>query len=212
MANINSWRKVPAKKVLDYADQVGDEQAAKEFCINVNKIKGLRENHYETVTINGYTQPEKLKILARADEVGDELTSDEFKVSKTTINKWRKKLQMPKADAVKKPRAVVQDIPEEKVIPETRPETQNTAVQSNPEPVVEATAETEPEIKTTAEAAIVKPENVAKLDALTETFEGEYANLDLRQKLIIENKILAEKLEMANRQLNAMKAAIRSLL
>ncbi|MBR0079777.1 MAG: hypothetical protein IJP69_05315, partial [Synergistaceae bacterium] len=168
------------------------------------------ENHYETVTINGYTQPEKLKILARADEVGDELTSDEFKVSTTTINKWRKKLQMPKADAVKKPRAVVQDIPEEKVIPETRPETQNTAVQSNPEPVVEATAETEPEIKTTAEAAIVKPENVAKLDAITETFE--YANLDLHQKLIIENKILTERLEMANRQLNAMKTAIRSLL
>lgn len=208
MANINSWRKVPAKKVLDYADQVGDEQAAKEFCINVNKIKGLRENHYETVTINGYTQPEKLKILARADEIGDELTSDEFKVSKTTINKWRKKLQ--RLDAAKKSKAELQDIPEEKVIPETRPETQNTAVQSNPEPVVEATAETEPEIKTTAEAAIVKPENVAKLDALTETFE--YANLDLRQKLIIENKILAEKLEMANRQLNAMKAAIRSLL
>ena len=77
---------------------------------------------------------------------------------------------------------------------------------------MEGKAETEPEIKTKAEAAIVKPENVAKLDALTETFEGEYANLDLRQKLIIENKILAEKLEMANRQLNAMKAAIRSLL
>ncbi|MBR0081015.1 MAG: hypothetical protein IJP69_11645 [Synergistaceae bacterium] len=204
MANINSWRKVPAKKVLDYADQVGDEQAAKEFCINVNKIKGLRENHYETVTINGYTQPEKLKILARADEVGDELTSDEFKVSQTTINKWRKKLQ--RLDAAKKSKAELQDILE------AIPETQNTAVQSNPEPVVEATAETEPEIKTTAEAAIVKPENVAKLDALTETFEGEYANLDLRQKLIIENKILAEKLEMANRQLNAMKSAIRSLL
>ena len=204
MANINSWRKVPAKKVLDYADQVGDEQAAKEFCINVNKIKGLRENHYETVTINGYTQPEKLKILARADEVGDELTSDEFKVSTTTINKWRKKLQ--RLDAAKKSKAELQDILE------AIPETQNTAVQSNPEPVVEATAETEPEIKTTAEAAIVKPENVAKLDALTETFEGEYANLDLRQKLIIENKILAEKLEMANRQLNAMKSAIRSLL
>lgn len=204
MANINSWRKVPAKKVLDYADQVGDEQAAKEFCINVNKIKGLRENHYETVTINGYTQPEKLKILARADEIGDELTSDEFKVSTTTINKWRKKLQ--RLDAAKKSKAELQDILE------AIPETQNTAVQSNPEPVVEATAETEPEIKTTAEAAIVKPGNVAKLDALTETFEGEYANLDLRQKLIIENKILAEKLEMANRQLNAMKSAIRSLL
>ena len=201
---INSWRKVPAKKVLDYADQVGDEQAAKEFCINVNKIKGLRENHYETVTINGYTQPEKLKILARADEIGDELASDEFKVSKTTINKWRKKLQ--RLDAAKKSKAELQDILE------AIPETQNTAVQSNPEPVAEATAETEPEIKTTAEAAIVKPENVAKLDALTETFEGEYANLDLRQKLIIENKILAEKLEMANRQLNAMKSAIRSLL
>ncbi len=207
MANINSWRKVPAKKVLDYADQVGDEQAAKEFCINVNKIKGLRENHYETVTINGYTQPEKLKILARADEVGDELTSDEFKVSKTTINKWRKKLQ--RLDAAKKSKAELQDILE--AIPETK-DISETAVQSNPEPVVEATAETEPEIKTTAEAAIVKPENVAKLDALTETFEGEYANLDLRQKLIIENKILAEKLEMANRQLNAMKSAIRSLL
>ncbi len=207
MANINSWRKVPAKKVLDYADQVGDEQAAKEFCINVNKIKGLRENHYETVTINGYTQPEKLKILARADEVGDELTSDEFKVSTTTINKWRKKLQ--RLDAAKKSKAELQDILE--AIPETK-DISETAVQSNPEPVVEATAETEPEIKTTAEAAIVKPENVAKLDALTETFEGEYANLDLRQKLIIENKILAEKLEMANRQLNAMKSAIRSLL
>ena len=205
MANINSWRKVPAKKVLDYADQVGDEQAAKEFCINVNKIKGLRENHYETVTINGYTQPEKLKILARADEVGDELTSDEFKVSTTTINKWRKKLQ--RLDAAKKSKAELQDILE--AIPETK-DISETAVQSNPEPVVEATAETEPEIKTTAEAAIVKPENVAKLDAITETFE--YANLDLRQKLIIENKILAEKLEMANRQLNAMKAAIRSLL
>lgn len=205
MANINSWRKVPAKKVLDYADQVGDEQAAKEFCINVNKIKGLRENHYETVTINGYTQPEKLKILARADEVGDELTSDEFKVSKTTINKWRKKLQ--RLDAAKKSKAELQDILE--AIPETK-DISETAVQSNPEPVVEATAETEPEIKTTAEAAIVKPENVAKLDAITETFE--YANLDLRQKLIIENKILAEKLEMANRQLNAMKSAIRSLL
>ena len=201
MANINSWRKVPAKKVLDYADQVGDEQAAKEFCINVNKIKGLRENHYETVTINGYTQPEKLKILARADEVGDELTSDEFKVSTTTINKWRKKLKMPKANVEKKPKAVVQDIPEEKVIPETRSKTQNTAVQSNPEPIAEATAEI---------AAFVKPENVAKLDAITETFE--YANLDLHQKLIIENKILTERLEMANRQLNAMKAAIRSLL
>lgn len=207
MANINSWRKVPAKKVLDYADQVGDEQAAKEFCINVNKIKGLRENHYETVTINGYTQPEKLKILARADEVGDELTSDEFKVSPTTINKWRKKLQ--RLDAAKKSKAELQDILE--AIPETK-DISETAVQSNPEPVVEATAETEPEIKTTAEAAIVKPENVAKLDAITETFEGEYANLDLRQKLIIENKILAEKLEMANRQLNAMKSAIRSLL
>ena len=207
MANINSWRKVPAKKVLDYADQVGDEQAAKEFCINVNKIKGLRENHYETVTINGYTQPEKLKILARADEVGDELTSDEFKVSTTTINKWRKKLQ--RLDAAKKSKAELQNILE--AIPETK-DISETAVQSNPEPVVEATAETEPEIKTTAEAAIVKPENVAKLDALTETFEGEYANLDLRQKLIIENKILAEKLEMANRQLNAMKSAIRSLL
>ena len=207
MANINSWRKVPAKKVLDYADQVGDEQAAKEFCINVNKIKGLRENHYETVTINGYTQPEKLKILARADEVGDELTSDEFKVSTTTINKWRKKLQ--RLDAAKKSKAELQDILE--AIPETK-DISETAVQSNAEPVVEATAETEPEIKTTAEAAIVKPENVAKLDALTETFEGEYANLDLRQKLIIENKILAEKLEMANRQLNAMKSAIRSLL
>ena len=205
MANINSWRKVPAKKVLDYADQVGDEQAAKEFCINVNKIKGLRENHYETVTINGYTQPEKLKILARADEVGDELTSDEFKVSTTTINKWRKKLQ--RLDAAKKSKAELQDILE--AIPETK-DISETAVQSNPEPVVEATAETEPEIKTTAEAAIVKPENVAKLDAITETFE--YANLDLRQKLIIENKILAEKLEMANRQLNAMKSAIRSLL
>ena len=205
MANINSWRKVPAKKVLDYADQVGDEQAAKEFCINVNKIKGLRENHYETVTINGYTQPEKLKILARADEVGDELTSDEFKVSQTTINKWRKKLQ--RLDAAKKSKAELQDILE--AIPETK-DISETAVQSNPEPVVEATAETEPEIKTTAEAAIVKPENVAKLDAITETFE--YANLDLRQKLIIENKILAEKLEMANRQLNAMKSAIRSLL
>ena len=207
MANINSWRKVPAKKVLDYAEQVGDEQAAKEFCINVSKIKELRENHYETVTINGYTQPEKLKILARADEVGDELTSDEFKVSKTTINKWRKKLQ--RLDAAKKSKAELQDILE--AIPETK-DISETAVQSNPEPVVEATAETEPEIKTTAEAAIVKPENVAKLDALTETFEGEYANLDLRQKLIIENKILAEKLEMANRQLNAMKSAIRSLL
>ena len=207
MANINSWRKVPAKKVLDYADQVGDEQAAKEFCINVNKIKGLRENHYETVTINGYTQPEKLKILARADEVGDELTSDEFKVSATTINKWRKKLQ--RLDAAKKSKAELQDILE--AIPETK-DISETAVQSNPEPVVEATAETEPEIKTTAEAAIVKPENVAKLDVITETFEGEYVNLDLRQKLIIENKILAEKLEMANRQLNAMKSAIRSLL
>ena len=196
MANINSWRKVPAKKVLDYADQVGDEQAAKEFCINVNKIKGLRENHYETVTINGYTQPEKLKILARADEVGDELTSDEFKVSTTTINKWRKKLQ--RLDAAKKSKAELQDILE--AIPETK-DISETAVQSNPEPVVEATAETK---------ALVKPENVAKLDAITETFE--YANLDLRQKLIIENKILAEKLEMANRQLNAMKAAIRSLL
>ena len=205
MANINSWRKVPAKKVLDYADQVGDEQAAKEFCINVNKIKGLRENHDETVTINGYTQPEKLKILARAEEVGDELTSDEFKVSTTTINKWRKKLQ--RLDAAKKSKAELQDILE--AIPETK-DISETAVQSNPEPVVEATAETEPEIKTTAEAAIVKPENVAKLDAITETFE--YANLDLRQKLIIENKILAEKLEMANRQLNAMKSAIRSLL
>ena len=193
MANINSWRKVPAKKVLDYADQVGDEQAAKEFCINVNKIKGLRENHDETVTINGYTQPEKLKILARAEEVGDELTSDEFKVSPTTINKWRKKLQ--RLDAAKKSKAELQDILE------AIPETQNTAVQSNPEPVVEATAETK---------ALVKPENVAKLDAITETFE--YANLDLHQKLIIENKILAEKLEMANRQLNAMKSAIRSLL
>ena len=207
MANINSWRKVPAKKVLDYADQVGDEQAAKEFCINVNKIKGLRENHYETVTINGYTQPEKLKILARADEVGDELTSDEFKVSQTTINKWRKKLQ--RLDAAKKSKAELQDILE--AIPETK-DISETAVQSNPEPVVEATAETDPEIKTTSEAALVKPENFAKLDALTETFEGEYANLDLRQKLIIENKILAEKLEMANRQLNAMKSAIRSLL
>ena len=193
MANISSWRKVPAKKVLDYADQVGDEQAAKEFCINVNKIKGLRENHDETVTINGYTQPEKLKILARAEEVGDELTSDEFKVSPTTINKWRKKLQ--RFDAAKKQKAVVQDIL--KAIPET----QNTAVQSDPEPVVEATAETE---------TFVKPENVAKLDAITETFE--YANLDLHQKLIIENKILTERLELANRQLNAMKAAIRSLL
>ena len=123
-----------------------------------------------------------------------------LKFPPTTINKWRKKLKMPKANVEKKQKAVVQDTPEEKVIPETHPETRNTAVQSNPEPIAEATAE----------AAIVKPENVAKLDALTETFE--YANLDLRQKLIIENKILTERLELANRQLNAMKAARRSLL
>ena len=180
MANYTSWRKVPGKKVLDYANQVGDEQAAAEFCINVNKIKGLRMNPSETVTINGYTQPEKLKILAKADEVGDAQASDEFKVSKNTIAKWRKKLKASKV--------VAESIPETQAIPETK---------TISEPVLET---------------FVKPENVVKLDAITETFEEESADLDLRQKLILENKILTERLEVATRQLNAMKSAILSLL
>lgn len=33
------WRYVTVKTILDYADQVGDEQAAAEFYISVNKIK-----------------------------------------------------------------------------------------------------------------------------------------------------------------------------
>ena len=170
MADYTTWRKVPAKKVLDYAEQVGDEQAAREFCINVSKIKGLRVNPSETVTINGYTQPEKLKILAKADEVGDTRASYEFKVSANTIAKWRKKIK----EAEIKP----ESIPETRAMPELA-----------------------------AAGTIVKPQNVAKFDAIAES-----TNSELLQKLILENEILKERLEIATHQLHAMKSAILSLL
>ena len=196
MADYTTWRKVPAKKVLDYADQVGDEQAAKEFCINVDKIKGLRVKPSETVTINGYTQPEKLKILAKADEVGDTQASNEFKVSKTTIAKWRKKLK--KAEIKPEPIPETKAEAVEKAMPETR---------TIPEPVAET---------------IVKPQNVAKVEAIAENFieesvSKEYvskasSNSELLQKLILENEILKDRLEIATHQLNTMKSAIMSLL
>ena len=175
MINHESWRKVPAKVVLDYADEVGDEQAAAEFYIRGHRIKELRMNPSEIVKVKGYTHPEKLKILARADEVGDEQAADEFNSSTHSIARWRRQFKI--SNGVAKPKAAAKQ-------------------EVMTEPVVEAIPETK---------------NAAKLAAIAETFE-ESSNSELRQKLILENKILKERLEVATRQLNAMKSAISSLL
>ena len=80
--------------IIARAEEIGDEQAAREFRLSIITVKSLRRraNQPPASEIKHYTREERINILDRADEIGLKKTSIEAGISASCICQWRKEL------------------------------------------------------------------------------------------------------------------------